>query len=375
MWKSWKRSCSWMAPHTWTSSLPTPLMMNLQGYPPGLGTKRPSRIWVENKNTHECKHIHSHGHLRAHVYYAIFSICSSVRSTACLFLYIPQVELCWIHPSMARLVTLTPWSTRSVTVLAFTTCFGAYRRWNHATTRVWRLSPRWKLEICVQTQTPLPNTKAATIPIQAMKPAGAGTSRIRPSTTTWVMLVSYKPKDHTLTFISGFSLNHFCRLQMTPARTPSPWTRWQGCTVTWTSSTRPGSQHPNPLWYRCRRKWSNSITIPSPWSGFIPSRDTFTTGEMSCICLREWIRRNLQHLVAPWNVVQPMWYAFGLYLSCLLCLSVGFLEKWDQCVINALRGGFCSSMPPTPPPPDPATPLDTGPLERLKVRYQTYLFL
>lgn len=293
MWKSWKRSCCWMAPHTWTSSLPTPLMMNLQGCPPGLGTKRPSRIWVENKNTHECKHIHSHGHLRAHIYYAIFSICSSVRSTACVFLYIPQVELCWIHPSMARLVTLTPWSTRSVTVLAFTTCFGAYRRWNRATTRVWRLSPRWKLEICVQTQTPLPNTKAATIPNQAMKPAGAGTSRIRPSTTTWVMLVSYKPKVHTLPFISGFSLYHFCRLQMTPARTPSPWTRWQGCTVTWTSSTRPGSQRPNPLWYRCRRKWSNSITIPSPWSGFIPSRDTFTTGEMSCICLREWIGRNL----------------------------------------------------------------------------------
>lgn len=61
MWKSWKRSCSWMAPHTWTSSLPTPLMKNLQGWPPGLGTRRPSRIWVENQNIHECKHTHSHG--------------------------------------------------------------------------------------------------------------------------------------------------------------------------------------------------------------------------------------------------------------------------------------------------------------------------
>ena len=160
---------------------------------------------------------------------------------------------------------------------------------------------------------------------------------------------------------------------MTPARTPSPWTRWPGCTATWTSSTRPGSRLPNPLQYRCRRKWSNSITIPSLWNGFIPFRDTFTPGEMSLICLSEWTEKNLQHLAATRNVVQPTWYVFGLYLSCLLCLSVGFLEKWDQCVINALRGGFCSSMPLIPPPRDPVTPLDTGPLERLKVRYHTFL--
>lgn len=297
----------------------------------------------------------------------------SHTSTACVFFFIIQAELCWILPSTARLVTLTLWSTRSVTVLAFTMCFEAYRRWNRVTTLVWRRSPRWKLEICVQTPTPLPNTKAATIPIRAMKPVGAGTSRTRPSTTTWVMLVSYKPTVHTLPFRSRFSLNDLCCPQMTPAPTPLPWTRWRGCTVTWTSFTRPGSHCPNPLWYRCRRKWSTSIIIPSPWNGFIPSRDTFITGEMSSICMWERIKRNLEHLAAPWNVVQPTWCAFGLYLSCLLCLSVGFLEKWDQCVINALRGGFCSSMPPILSPPDPATPLDTGPLERLKVWYQTYL--
>lgn len=77
--------------------------------------------------------------------------------------------------------------------------------------------------------------------------------------------------------------------------------------------------------------------------------------------------KNLQYLAASWSVFQPTWYTIGLYLSFLVCLSVGFLEKWDQCVTNALRGGFCSSMLPIPPPPDPATPLDTGPLERLKV--------
>lgn len=82
--------------------------------------------------------------------------------------------------------------------------------------------------------------------------------------------------------------------------------------------------------------------------------------------------KNLTHLAACWIVVQPTWFTFGLYLSCLVCLSVDFLEKWDQCVTNAPRGGFSSSTPPIPPPPDPATPLDTGPLERLKVWYQTY---
>lgn len=250
--------------------------------------RKPKHTWMQ-----------AHTFAWTNISYAIFSIltrhCSYACSTACVFLYILQAVLCWILPSMAPLVTLTPWSTRLVTVSAFTTCFGVYRRWNRATTRVWRLSPRWKLEICVQTPTPLPNTKAATILIQAMKPVGAGTSRTRPSTTTWVMLVSYKPKIHTLPFISRLSPNHLCRLQTTPARIPSPWTRWRGCTVTWTSSTRPGSQSPNPPPYQCRRKWWNSIIIPSPWNGFIPSRDTFTTGEMSCICWRDWTDTNLQH--------------------------------------------------------------------------------
>lgn len=65
MWKSWKRSCSWTAPLTWTSSLPTPLMKIWQGLPLGLGTKRPSRIWVEDKNTRTCMHIPVHRHLCA----------------------------------------------------------------------------------------------------------------------------------------------------------------------------------------------------------------------------------------------------------------------------------------------------------------------
>lgn len=70
---------------------------------------------------------------------------------------------------------------------------------------------------------------------------------------------------------------------------------------------------------------------------------------------------------------------FGLYLSWLLCLSVGFLEKWDQCVINALRGESYCSTPPTPPPRDRVPLLDTGPHERLKVQcntiYYTYCLL
>lgn len=66
---------------------------------------------------------------------------------------------------------------------------------------------------------------------------------------------------------------------------------------------------------------------------------------------------------------------FGLYLSWLLCLSVGFLENWDQCVINALRGEFYCSMHPIPPPHDRVHLLDTGPHERLKVQYDTLYWL
>lgn len=205
----------------------------------------------------------------------------AVRCTSCVFLCRLQGELCWIPPSTERLVTLTPWSMRSVTVSAFTTCSGAFRRSNHATMRVWRLSPRWKPEICVQTPTLLPNTKAATILIQAMKLVGAGILHTHLSTTTWVMQVSHKQEVHAFPWISRFNLNRLCHLQMTPARTPSPSTRWRGCTVTWTSSTRPGNLCPSPLRYQCRHKWWSSIIIPSAWNGFIPSQDTFTTGEMN----------------------------------------------------------------------------------------------
>lgn len=59
----------------------------------------------------------------------------------------------------------------------------------------------------------------------------------------------------------------------------------------------------------------------------------------------------------------------GLCLSWLLFLLVGFLEKWDQCVINALRGEFFCSMPPTLHLRDHAILLGTGPLGRLKVLY------
>lgn len=47
-WKSWKRFCSWMVRLTWTSSLQILLMKIWQELPLGPGTKRPSRIWVQN---------------------------------------------------------------------------------------------------------------------------------------------------------------------------------------------------------------------------------------------------------------------------------------------------------------------------------------
>lgn len=76
-----------------------------------------------------------------------------------------------------------------------------------------------------------------------------------------------------------------------------------------------------------------------------------------------------------WLFLLYEWHLFGLYLSWFVCLSVGFLEKWDQCVINALRVEFYCSMPPTPPPPDRVPLRDTGPRERLKVQYDTIYIL
>lgn len=100
-----------------------------------------------------------------------------------------QVELCWILPSMVRLVTPTRWSTRSVTVLGFTMCSEVYPRSNPAMMHVWRLSRRWRLEICVRTPTPPQNTKAAMILSRATKPAAVGISHTHRSITTWVMQV------------------------------------------------------------------------------------------------------------------------------------------------------------------------------------------
>lgn len=62
---------------------------------------------------------------------------------------------------------------------------------------------------------------------------------------------------------------------------------------------------------------------------------------------------------------------FGLHLSCLLFLCIGFLEKWDQCVINAQKGEFCCSTPPTHLHHGPVPLPDTGRHERLKVRSVT----
>lgn len=90
---------------------------------------------------------------------------------------------------MVRLVTLTPWSTRLVTVWGSTTCSGAYQRLSRATTRVWRRSPQWRLEIFVKTPIPPPSTKVAMTPIQAMKPAAVSISHTHRLTTTWATQV------------------------------------------------------------------------------------------------------------------------------------------------------------------------------------------
>lgn len=60
-------------------------------------------------------------------------------------------------------------------------------------------------------------------------------------------------------------------------------------------------------------------------------------------------------------------------VSKLLCLPVGFLEKWDQCVINVLRGEFYCSTLPTLLLHGRVPLLVTGPHERLKVQYHLYI--
>lgn len=114
----------------------------------------------------------------------VFTSCICVSSSV-----FSQVALCWTLPFMVHLVTLIQWSTRSVTVLGFTTCFEVYQRSSHVTMHVWRLNPQWRLGICAKTPTPLPNTKAATILNRATKPVAVGISHTRRLTTTWVMQV------------------------------------------------------------------------------------------------------------------------------------------------------------------------------------------
>lgn len=119
------------------------------------------------------------------------SFYTAVFTPCVFFLKFSQVESCWTLPSMAHLATLTQWSMRLVIVLGSTTCFEVYQRLNRVMMRVWRLSPQWRPEICVQTPIPLPNTKAATIPNQATKPVAVSTSRTRRLTTTWVTQVRF----------------------------------------------------------------------------------------------------------------------------------------------------------------------------------------
>lgn len=189
---------------------------------------------------------------------------------------------------------------------------------------------------------------------------------------------------------------------MTTVQTLSPPTKWPGCTATWTWSTRHGSPHPNHHLCPWRPKWWGRSMTPLPWSGSRLSPATSTTGEMSwtngasstvrvfSIYFHSaeywryfgqmgWLSVLIASKLAPvywpvfkWVPVQLdcvlVSVFYKLYLSWLLCLSVGFLEKWDQCVINAQRAGSCCSTHPTPRPHDPALPLDTGAPARPKVR-------
>lgn len=54
-------------------------------------------------------------------------------------------------------------------------------------------------------------------------------------------------------------------------------------------------------------------------------------------------------------------------LSCILSLSVGFLEKWDQYVINVPRVASSCSTPPIPRPRVPARRSATGVPEKPRV--------
>lgn len=60
--------------------------------------------------------------------------------------------------------------------------------------------------------------------------------------------------------------------------------------------------------------------------------------------------------------------SIGLHLSWVSFLSVDFLEKWDQCVINVPKAESFSSMPLTPGLRVPACLQDTGAHGKLKVR-------
>lgn len=162
-------------------------------------------------NTHTCMHAHPHTYTYPSLaakfvggkWYWIWRAFLVIRSiiilhkeeaavfTLCVFLKFSQVEWCWTLPSMAHLVTLTQWSMRLAIVLGSTTCFEVYQRLNRVMTRVWRLSPQWRPEICAQTPIPLPNTKAAMILNQATKPVAVSTSHTHRSTTTWVTQVRY----------------------------------------------------------------------------------------------------------------------------------------------------------------------------------------
>lgn len=142
-----------------------------------------------SRNRHLCC-VHTH-------VFAGFTSCVCISYFSVFF----QVELCWILLFMVCLVTLTQWSMRSVTVLGFTMCFEVYQRLNHATMHVWKLSPQWRLEICVQTLTPPRNTKAAMILSRAMKPVAVGISRTHHLITTWVIQVRWH--QYVLSYFPG----------------------------------------------------------------------------------------------------------------------------------------------------------------------------
>lgn len=75
---------------------------------------------------------------------------------------------------------------------------------------------------------------------------------------------------------------------MTPARIPSPKTKWLACTATWTWFTKHGSPTTSPLLSPWRPVWWNNVRTPSPWSGSHQSRAISMTGELRL--QRDWPR-------------------------------------------------------------------------------------